>query len=235
MTRVAVPLPGALSQNLLARSREFGNAFWSKTNCSITTGQEDPFGGTLGCKIVENAATATHSIGVIFSAIPQASVCFSIYVKAAERVSCVPDVFGRSPTVLAPPALIGAAVDLSLGIVFTPTASFIQPGTKWLIGNTGLGAGWWRIAIWGSDARGSQRQVDLSLSSAPNVQTYTGDGTSGLLVYGAQVSYSDGPIPYVDTTGTAVNTANVGAVRRLALSSRAPATARIAATGRTPA
>jgi hypothetical protein len=176
-------------KNLLGFSEAFDNAAWTKLAASIVTGaQANPVNGLFNAqKFMEDTTNAEHivRVNIALSTITGTPYGYSVYAKAAGRTQIrVTDnnVVGATFTLTG----TGATSNISGGV----TAS-ISP----------LADGWYRCFISVAAASVNGR-LALNLVSSGNT-TYTGDGNSGVYIYGAQLSDSASLDPYVPTPGAA--------------------------------
>jgi hypothetical protein len=174
-------------KNLANASEAFDGASWSKNNSSIVTGaQANPVNGLFNAqKLMENTATNTHQVQQGIPTLVGTPYTASVYVKAAERTWVAVQM--QSGTF--------AYVNLATGAVGntsgSPTVSVISAGS-----------GWWRIGVTGTAAAASSTFAIYAASANGSV-SYTGDGNSGVYIYGAQLSDSASLDPYVPTPGAA--------------------------------
>ncbi len=178
--------------NLLTWSQEFDNAAWTKTNTTVTANATTaPDGTTTAEKLVENSATDFHtarpttSVGTI-----TATECLSVFAKASER-SWLALQMGSSRT---------AYFNLSAGTIGTTSANTTATMTA-------LANGWYRCSVAGERVATQGNQI--LLASGDNTASYTGDGTSGIFIWGAQLDQAAQATAYVPTTSAAA-----GALRR---------------------
>ncbi|CAB5225358.1 hypothetical protein UFOVP749_11 [uncultured Caudovirales phage] len=176
-------------KNLLGFSEAFDNAAWTKVAASIVTGaQANPVNGLFNAqKFMEDTTNAEHivRVNIALSTITGTPYGYSVYAKAAGRTQIrVTDnnVVGATFTLTG----TGATSNISGGV----TAS-ISPSAD----------GWYRCFISVAAASVNGR-LALNLVSSGNT-TYTGDGNSGVYIYGAQLSDSASLDPYVPTPGAA--------------------------------
>lgn len=174
--------------NLLTYSEQFDNAAWTKSNVTIAANAVmAPDGTTTADKLVEGTTTSKY----IYQAIPgltSATVVISVFVKAAERTSVQVAVAGTGWTT---PGLV--TVDLTTGAVLGGSG-YVQ-----LVGN-----GWYRISVTGvADATVNNRGL-LIAPAVGSSTSYTGDGTSGLYIWGAQLEAGAFPTSYIPTTSAQV-------------------------------
>ncbi len=176
-------------KNLLGFSEAFDNAAWTKVAASIVTGaQANPVNGAFNAqKFMEDTTNAEHitRVNIALTTIIGTPYSYSVYAKAAGRTQIrVTDnnVVGATFTLTG----TGATSNISGGV----TASISQ-----------LADGWYRCFISVAAASVNGR-IGLNLVSSGNT-TYTGDGNSGVYIYGAQLSDSASLDPYVPTPAAA--------------------------------
>jgi hypothetical protein len=160
-------------RNLLLRSEEFDNAYWSKTRTSISANAAAaPDGTTTADKLVENTDTNTHTLfpNSALTLATTTGYTYSIYAKAAERTIIH----------LSTNDLVGAFFDLSAG-----TVSDIAPGFTASI--TSAGSGWYRCVLTQALNSNASGRLVVRLVSTGTTTSYTGDGVSGVLIWGAQL------------------------------------------------
>ena len=173
------------SVNLLTFTQEFDNAAWFKTATTVTANATAAPDGTLTAdKLVENTATAQHILARTEN-VASAPVTFSVYAKAAER-SWISLYIGAVNT--------SAFFNLATGVVGTVQASVTASITS-------VGNGWYLCSITASSSGSGALTRGIYLANADNSTTYTGDGTSGLFVWGAQLELGSTATTYTRNNG----------------------------------
>ena len=173
-------------KNLLGYTQEFDNAAWAKSNATVTANAIAAPDGTLSAdKLVEDATNNFHRTSQVptLTATPTTA---SVYAKAAGRNWLY---FANASSTQ------GAYFNLATGVVGTvlagTTASIIS-----------VGNGWYRCSITSTPAAGAQN-YSIYTANADASYVYTGDGTSGIYVWGAQLSNSASLDPYSYNPGAA--------------------------------
>ncbi len=185
--------------NLLTYSEQFDNAAWTKTSCSITSNAiSSPDGTTTADKLTwGNAITLPNSQLTRNTTVSGlTSYVFSIFVKAAElstfRISYI--IRSTGPTYLGE---IGYTIDLSDGsAVFSGTGG--TPPTDYSCTVNNVANGWYRVSV---IAKTTSDTVSVSGVVRNNS---TGDGTSGIYIWGAQLEAGTFVTSYIPTTTASV-------------------------------
>jgi len=161
--------------NLTTYSEQFNNVAWTKTRSSITANAAvAPDGALTADKLVEDTtASASHSLLSAVITVAAASVTtVSVYVKAAERTWCRIADGGVSNG--------GAFVNLSTGQFGTIESGVVSSSIQ------NVGNGWYRVTISGVLA-GTSSQIVVQLATGNGAVSYTGNGTSGIFIWGFQL------------------------------------------------
>jgi hypothetical protein len=188
--------------NLFTYSEDFSNAAWTKANSSITANAATaPDGALTADKLVENTATADHAFRGDATISAGATISFSIYAKAGERSNIrlqFADTATTSQTLV--------FFNLSNG-----TLSGLQQTGSSTLGSasiTALSNGWYRCVLIGRiDGSATTARCRVSLADTSNNISYTGDGTSGAFIWGAQLEAGAFPTSYIQTVASQVTRA----------------------------
>jgi hypothetical protein len=183
--------------NLFGRSEEFENAYWAKAGASVSSNATvAPNGATTADKLVENAAPSTiHQISRAISVTSGTVYTWSIYCKAAERSRIVLSFANQFPANSFAEFNLSAGTIASVGALGANNVT-IQP----------LINGWYRlIATATASSTGSSTLVAF-MSNGTSI-SYTGDGTSGIFFWGADLQAGAFATSYIPTTTTAVTRA----------------------------
>ena len=179
-------------RNLLGFSEAFDNAAWgTPTGASIVTGaQANPVNGLFNAqKLMENTSTGLHFIAQA-AATAAAPYTFSCYAKAA----------GRNFIFLYNPATnISLSVDLTTGATGQASGTVAPTASS----AVSVGNGWYRVSMTLTTTAASNNFRIYLGQSLTGTGSYTGDGNSGVYIYGAQLSDSASLDPYVPTPGAA--------------------------------
>ena len=169
--------------NLMLRSEEFDNASWIKLASSVSSNTATSPANTLTAdSLVENTASgvqhyATQTVTISANTVYTATV----YVKASTRSSIR---FGFLNSALSNGAY--AHINVSTGVISTQTTAGTASNVSF--GIEAAASGWYRCrttcTVDNSSILGS---VFIGLVDGTNNATYTGDGTSSIFLWGAQL------------------------------------------------
>ena len=168
--------------NQALQSQTFDNASWAKTNATVTANAVTaPDGTATADKLVEAATVGAHYVGQTLAPVGIPAVA-SVYAKAGERTQLAIQL-GSSTA---------GYFNLSNGTVVSGATAGISDA----------GNGWYRCWVSGTPANNNFLLYTAVAGSA----SYSGDGTSGIFIWGAQledVTYQTTPSTYNATTTAA--------------------------------
>jgi hypothetical protein len=179
------------SVNLLLWTQQFDNAAWTKTRTTVTANTTvAPDGTSTADKLVEDTtASSTHFTAQSANYTAGTTYTLSVSVKAAGR---------NWFDIQLPAALMGtirnAFFDVSNGTVGTVTSGVTAAIVS-------LGNGWYRCSVTFTATASAGTGSAFLLANADNSISYTGDGTSGLFIWGAQLEAASAATTYTRNNG----------------------------------
>ena len=185
-------------QNLLTGSDDFGPLYWVKLNSvGVSTNVTTSPDGTINAdKFVENTDTSHKVLARSFTLTASTTYTFSIFVKSAERSNIL--------------------IHLRKSDYSTRFGGFFNLTTKTFTGEVAAGGtlvsssiieypnNWFRLTITGDIGANTAAVTTLYLMDTNNNIGYTGNGTSGVFVWGAQLEQGSFPTSYIPTTNSTV-------------------------------
>jgi hypothetical protein len=150
---------------------------------AAAVGYTDIYGQPFAQKLVESAVTGFRSIyqgnartvGTVYTQ--------TVYAKAGERnwldMTVGTLVNGH------------AWFDLANGVVGSKESAISSTAIQ------AVGGGWYRCSMVYTETTSTTRNFTLAPTTGDNIVSYTGDGTSGIYIFGAQLSDSASVDPYV--------------------------------------
>jgi len=184
------------STNLLTDSEDFAGGDWSKFGTTVTANATTaPDGTSTADKLIENAGNSTHATGQLVSVTNGAVYSISLFAKAAERGVLQISIGGGDFPSLA------VNFDLTSG-EFLITASG-NALTNDDVKMTQVANGFYRCALSVAAVNTDLAQINYLMVqsiNSPRNESYAGDGTSGIYIWGAQLETLPFASSYIPTT-----------------------------------
>lgn len=187
-----------LRQNLAFPSEDFiDTSKWFRTQLASVNQDVEvaPTNTQVADSIIENTASGTHLINCVFTG-AISSYALSVFAKKLS-------VGNARRLVIREGVQTGAQAcfDLTAGTV-VGTAGGGSPSAS----IQSFGNGWYRCVLVFNNAASGTRNMQLAITrpTASSLDTYTGDGVSGLALFGAQVEAGAFATNYIPTTSAAV-------------------------------
>jgi hypothetical protein len=186
--------------NLLLRSEEFDDEYWTKTNLN-TTGTPPwvnvavaPDGTTTAEKLIADTTVGLHTVLRAISVVAGSAYTFSIYAKKSQYDF----VFVRTGPSGAGLSTRTSIVNLTNGTIVSET---VVGQTKVIDANNG----WYRIAVTTAVTTGSGAP-SFSVGALDNSAgtDFAGNDSDGIFIWGAQIEASSVATSYIKTVDTAI-------------------------------
>lgn len=178
--------------NLLTYSEAFDNAAWGKTRASVNINVlTAPDGTVTSDKLIEDAtASISHLVAQNANITANTQYTLSVFAKAGQRSKL--RVYPSSSASWSSPQAVD--FDIANGIVINGAGEIKD-----------IGNGWYRCSIPATaGAVNAVGGIGIQLLDDSGSDTYTGDGTSGLYIWGAQLEAGSFPTSYIKTAASAV-------------------------------
>ena len=175
------------STNFIDYSEDFSDSYWTKSGSSITSNAVISPDGTLNAsKLKEDTGNSNHNIYSNNITVTLGSeYTVSLYVKKAER-SII---------------RIDGGYRLTLGATFNlNTLQVTGVGTIEALAND-----WYKLTASGvGEISNGETNIFAFLLDNSGTQSYQGDGTSGVYIWGAQLEQQEYATSYIPTNGTTI-------------------------------
>jgi hypothetical protein len=183
--------------NLTTYSQDFTQSGWNKSGATITANNTRAPDGTLtASKLVESVGGDVHYMDLSRTYTTTGIHTYSIYVKAAERSFVMMRFYADNSVFTSGTVWF----NLSTGVVGFTSASI----TASIIN---VGGGWYRLVMTTTVNAAALGYIGLYMSSSLGTDTsnpsYSGNGSNGVFVWGAQLEQATTHSPYTLTAGVA--------------------------------
>jgi|TARA_R110002072_G_scaffold193083_1_gene350285 hypothetical protein len=185
-----------ISENLFTRSEEFDNAGWTKINNTIVADSTtDPNGGNTADTMVENAGSGKKEFFQNLSLVNGRQYTMSVFAKTNGRF-----------LQFQPAGSIAGSTNFANFNLTTGALGTVGGNTDSAT-ITDFGNGWFRCSITMTSTVTASTGVSILLienDTDARGYGYTGNGTSGIFVWGAQFEEASLPSTYLPTTSSAL-------------------------------
>lgn len=185
--------------NLLTYSSDFSNASWSAGNSTVVPASGiAPDGTQTFTFLKENTATASRSVSKSSTLASGTTSTWTVYAKSTDRSIYI------SATDQATGSFI-VLFNLQNGSVISTT-----PSGSWsnVLGQiVSVGNGIYRCSVTATKGAGSGAVTYIGIATTAGATTYTGDGYSGIFIWGAQLEAGAFATSYIPTVASQVTRA----------------------------
>ena len=185
--------------NLITQSNDFSDSSWIKSRSNISIDNAISPNGTQNAdKLVEDTTTSnTHSVQQNIT-IGNVSLSGSIFVKADTR--------NKLRVLISDLTTGDYRIDLNLDnlTVVENNGGSIGSWTNTSYKIHNFSNDWYRVELNATKGAGTQASLSVFLLDDNGNSSYTGDGTSGVYIFGAQLEQSSYASSYIPTNGSTV-------------------------------
>jgi len=182
------------STNLITYSEDFSQSYWNKLGSSVVSGFTSPDGTLNAYKLVEDSANSQH--GLLRSNFPiNVQRTLSVFAKKGENNRIFISDYNKFG------ATIGVIFNIEIGIVESNQNNSIYLNPK----IESYPNDWYKCSVTWTNSTGLT--VPFFGNAISGTNSYQGDGTSGIYVFGAMFEEQSYATSYIPTNGTAITRA----------------------------
>ena len=180
-------------ENLLTYSEGY-TTNWTATRSSVSTNQiTAPDGISTASKLIEDTSVSnTHYLYQPVSVVNNTYYTYSVYVKSSTRTIAAIKFYQTNS------AFVDSSIyfNLSTGTITSSDAGISNSSI------TSIGNGWYRISATSLATATVSGNIAVHLGQSGTTVSYTGDGTSGLFIWGSQIEKGTTATNYIKTLAT---------------------------------
>jgi hypothetical protein len=177
-------------ENLLLRSQEFNVSPWVAFEASVTANfATAPDNTNTAQKVIwNNGSTTSANVGQFVIGLPSTVYTGSMFVKAAELTTCRVSVINRTSA--------AAFIDIGTIEINLSNGTFTSSGAAsgLVVGSAAVQDNWYRVFVTLTTPSNAGR-VELRINTVSS-----GNGTSGIYIWGAQLEQRSAVTAYTPTT-----------------------------------
>jgi hypothetical protein len=193
--------------NLLTYSEQLNDASWTKTECSITANIAASPSGILNAdKIIPNTTNTFHPCKKSITVSSGLAHAYTVYFKKDGYnfvlINTPTGVIGGN---------VGPIIDLNNGTIVGNLGGSTHNAVV-----TSINDGWYKVTMTFTTT-GTTTIIDINTLATSSITSYSGNGTDGILVWGAQLEVGSNATSYIPTVASAV-TRNADVISKTGIS-----------------